>query len=182
MENTILGSTSNDSTVYENDLEWGQIKLKYDQYFNGKRKVKFGISFEGSYSEQPFFSNYSASILAAPAYQPILETRTLFQPNLRAYSYVAGGIKSIYSLFNKFQLRFEVFAFQPYQTILATVENKPNYSPIWSNTQYIGSTSIVYYTPIGPLALNVNYYDETDNPWSVMFHFGFIIFNKKSLD
>lgn len=181
-ENTVLGSTSNDSTVYENDLEWGQIKLKYDQYFNGKRKVKFGISFEGSYSEQPFFSNYSASILAAPAYQPIPETKTLFQPNLRAYSYVAGGIKSIYSLFNKFQLRFEVFAFQPYQTILATVENKPNYSPIWSNTQYIGSTSLIYYTPIGPLAFNVNYYDKTDNPWSVMFHFGFIIFNKKSLD
>lgn len=181
-ENTILGSTSNDSTIHENDMEWGQIKLKYDQYFNGKRKVKFGISFEGSYSEQYFFSNYSASILAAPAYQPIPETRTLFQPNLRAYTYIAGGIKNIYSLFNKFQLRIEAYVFQPYQTILSTVENKPEYSPIWSNTQYIGSASLVYYTPIGPLALNVNYYDETDNPWSVMFHFGFIIFNKKSLD
>jgi NTE family protein len=92
-ENTILGSTSSDTTVYKNDIEWGQIRLKYDQYFNGRRKVRFGISVEGLYSEQSFFSNYSASVLAAPAYQPIPETRTLFQPNLRAYSYVAGGVK-----------------------------------------------------------------------------------------
>lgn len=181
-ENTILGSTSSDTTVYKNDIEWGQIRLKYDQYFNGRRKVRFGISVEGLYSEQSFFSNYSASVLAAPAYQPIPETRTLFQPNLRAYSYVAGGVKNIYSLFNKLQLRLEVFAFQPYQTILATIDNKPDFSTKWSNTQYIGSASLVYYTPIGPLALNANYYDRTDTPWSVMFHFGFIIFNKKSLD
>ncbi|OFY99386.1 MAG: hypothetical protein A3K10_00255 [Bacteroidetes bacterium RIFCSPLOWO2_12_FULL_31_6] len=181
-ENTILGSTSFDSLDYKSNVEWGQVKLKYDQYFNSKRKIKFGISLEGAYSQQPFFSNYSASILAAPAFQPIPETRTLFQPNLRAYTYVAGGIKNIYSLFNKFQLRLEVYAFQPYQTILPTVDYKAEYSTIWSRTQYIGSGSLVYYTPIGPLALNVNYYDETDNPWSVMFHFGFIIFNKKSLD
>lgn len=181
-ENTVLGSTSYDSLDYKNIVEWGQIKLKYDQYFNVKRKIKFGISIEGAYSQQPFFSNYSASILTAPAFQPIPETRTLFQPNLRAYTYVAGGIKNIYSLFNKFQLRLEVYAFQPYQTILPTIINKAEYSTIWSRTQYIGSASLVYYTPVGPMALNVNYYDETESPWSVMFHFGFIIFNKKSLE
>lgn len=182
IENTLLGSTSSDTTEYKNEMEWGQIKLSYSQYFNQKRKVKFGLLLEGIYSKQQFFSNYSASVLSAPAFQPIPETRTLFQPNLRAYTYVAGGVKNIYSLFNKFQLRLEAYVFQPYQTILSTKENKAEFSTKWSNTQYIGSASIVYYTPVGPLALNVNYYDRTEAPWSVMFHFGFIIFNKKSLD
>ncbi len=181
-ENTILGSTSNDTLVYKNDLEWGQVRLKYDQYFNTKRKIRFGISLEGAYSQQTFFSNYSASVLSAPSYQPIPETNTLFQPNLRAYSFVAGGIKNVNTLFNKFQLRLEAYVFQPYQTLLKDENYKTKFSPIWSNTQYIGSASLVYYTPIGPLAFNVNYFDGAENPWSVMFHFGFIIFNKKSLD
>lgn len=181
-EDTRLGSTSSDTINYKNSLEWSQIKLRYDQYFNSKRKVKFGLTVEGLYSVQPFFSNYSASVLAAPAFQPIPETRTLFQPNLRAYTYVAAGIKNIYAIFNKFQLRLEAYAFQPHQTILADINQKASFSPIWSNTQYIGSASLVYYTPVGPIALNANYYDNNDEKWSVMFHFGFIIFNKKSLD
>lgn len=181
-EKTMLGSTSNDTLIYKNNLEWGQVVLKFDQYFNSERRVKFGFSAEGSYSEQPFFSNYSASILSAPAFQPLPETKTLFQPNLRAYIYVAAGIKNIYSLFKRFQLRLEAYAFQPHQTIMVNPDNTAKLSPIWSNTQYIASASLVYYTPIGPLALNANFYDKTDDPWSIMFHFGYIIFNKKSLD
>lgn len=181
-ENTVLGSTSNDTTIYNNSLEWGQVKLKYDQYFNKKHKIKFGLMVEGSYSEQKFFSNYYASILSAPAFLPLPEMQTLFQNNFRSYNYVAGGIKSIYSIFNNFQLRLEGYAFQPYQTILNGVDNKAEFSAKWSNTRYVGSSSLVYYTPIGPLAFNVNYYDKSDTPWSVLFHFGFVIFNKKSLD
>lgn len=181
-ENTILGSTSNDTIIYRNSIEWGQVKLKYDQYFNKKHKVKFGIMVEGNYSEQKFFSNYSASVLSAPAFLPLPEMRTLFQSNFRAYNYVAGGVKSIFSLFNNFQLRVEAYAFQPYQTIFSSVDDKAIFSTKWSNTRYIGSSSLVYYTPIGPLAFNVNYYDKAETPWSVLFHFGFIIFNKKSLD
>lgn len=181
-ENTVLGSTSNDTTVYNNSIEWGQVKLKFDQYFNKKHKVKFGLMVEGSYSEQKFFSNYSASILSAPAFLPLPEMRTLFQNNFRAYNYVAGGVKSIFTLFNNFQLRVEGYAFQPYQTILSDVNNKAVFSTEWSNTRYVGSSSLVYYTPIGPLAFNVNYYDKSETPWSVLFHFGFMIFNKKSLD
>lgn len=181
-ESTILGSTSNDTTTYNNDIEWGQIKLRYDQYFNKKHKVKFGLMFEGTYSEQRFFSNYSASILSAPAFLPIPEMRTLFQNNFRAYKYVAGGLKSILSLFNNFQWRIEGYAFQPYQTILQNTNHEAKFSTEWSNTRYVGSTSLVYYTPIGPLAFNLNYYDKSETPWSVLFHFGFMIFNKKSFD
>jgi len=181
-ENTVLGSTSNDTTIYNNSLEWGQIKLNYDQYFNKKHKIKFGLMVEGSYSEQKFFSNYYASILSAPAFLPLPEMRTLFQNNFRSYNYVAGGVKTIFSIFNNFQFRLEGYAFQPYQTILKGADNKAEFSTKWSNTRYVGSSSLVYYTPIGPLAFNVNYYDKSETPWSVLFHFGFIIFNKKSLD
>jgi NTE family protein len=181
-EETIFGSTSNNTETIENNIEWGQIKVSYEQYFNIKHNVRFGLFGEGVYSNQPFFSNYTATLLASPDFQPFTENRTVFNQNLRAHSYIAFGVKNIYYLFNKFQLRLEGYAFQPYQNILSDVNQKAYYSKEWTNTQYMASSSLVYYTPIGPIALNLNYYDRATDNWSFLFHFGYVIFNKKSLD
>ena len=42
--------------------------------------------------------------------------------------------------------------------------------------------ALVYSSPLGPLSLSVNYYDQYENPFSFLFHFGYIIFNRKSID
>lgn len=181
-EETEFGSTSTIEETFKNDIEWGQVKLTYEQYFNSKHNVRFGIYGEGVYSNQPFFSNYTASLLAAPDFQPFTENRTVFNENLRAHTYLAFGVKNIYHLFNKFQLRVEGFAFQPYQNIFSDINQKAFYSKEWTNLQYLASTSLVYYTPIGPVAFNANYYDRANDNWTFLFHFGYVIFNKKSLD
>tara|TARA_R110001592_G_scaffold129066_5_gene341375 strand:- start:6988 stop:9243 length:2256 start_codon:yes stop_codon:yes gene_type:complete len=181
-EETVFGSTSTVQETSIKDIEWGQVKLTYEQYFNTKHNVRFGIFGEGVYSNQPFFSNYTASLLAAPDFQPFTENKTIFNENLRAHSYVAVGLKNIYQLFNKFQLRLEAYTFQPYQNILSDANQQAFYSTEWTNLQYMASTSLVYHTPVGPIAFNVNYYDRTTDNWSFLFHFGYVIFNKKSLD
>lgn len=181
-ENTIPGSTSIIKDKFNTTLEWFDVKLTLDRYFNKRSKVNFGILAEGVYTNQPFFNNYTATILAAPAFQPLSESITLFQERFRAHTYIAGGLKTIYSVSKSIQFRLEGYFFQPYQEILQDVDDTPFYGPEWSKRHVIGSFSTVYYTPIGPIALNLNYYDKTDEPWSFLFHFGYIIFNKKSLD
>jgi NTE family protein len=181
-EETVFGSTSTVKETLKKDLEWGQVKLTYEQYFNTKHNVRFGIFGEGVYSNQPFFSNYTASVLAAPDFQPFAENKTVFNENLRAHSYLAVGLKNIYYIFNKFQLRLEAYTFQPYQNIFSDVNQQAFYSKEWTDIQYMASTSVVYYTPVGPIAFNVNYYDRATDNWSFLFHFGYVIFNKKSLD
>ena len=121
-------------------------------------------------------------MLAAPDFQPFTENRTVFNENLRAHSYLAFGLKNIYHIFNKFQLRFEGYAFQPYQNIFSDINQQAYYSKEWTNIQYMASSSLVYHTPVGPIAINLNYYDRASDNWSFLFHFGYVIFNKKSLD
>lgn len=181
-EHNTPGSTSINKLEFDTTHKWIQIKTTFDHYFNSERKIRFGVFGEGVYSNQPFFSNYTASVLSAPAFQPISESKSLFQDNFRAHSYFALGIKNVNQIFKNLQLRFEGYLFQPFEPILSDNQNQAFRGSEWSVQQFIFSTALVYNTPIGPIALNANFYDKFDEPWSILFHFGYLIYNKKSLE
>jgi NTE family protein len=176
------GSTSNSNIEFDTILDWGQMKLSFVQYFNKKKKIRFGVFTEALVSNQSFFNNYTASILMSPAFQPLPESKTLFQENFRAQSYLSGGLKAIYLPFKNVQIRAEGYVFQPYQVIFEDINKRAAYGKKWADRNYLGSLSVVYYTPIGPLAFNANYYEKFDDHWSFLVHFGYLIFNKKSLE
>lgn len=181
-EDTRPGSTSLEKLRYLWAHEWGVVKIKYEKYFIRKSPVRFGILSEMVYSNQPFFENYTATVLAASAFQPIPEAKTLFQEKFRAHAYGAFGIKNIIAFTSKIHLRIEGYVFQPYNEIWSNNINKALYGPDISMRYFIASSAFVYHTPIGPIALNLNYYDKFDDHWSLLFHFGFLIFNKSAFD
>lgn len=181
-ERTRPGSTSIIKNDFDTILDWFQLKIKYDNYIKISKKVSFGLFGEGVYSNQPFFKNYTASLLSAPAFEPLPESKTLFQERFRAHAYLAVGVKNIYHLFNNFQLRFEGYVYKPHQRIKQNTQNEAFYSSVWKDTQFIFSSSAVYMTPLGPIAFNANYYDKFEENWSFMIHFGYVLFNKKSLE
>ncbi len=181
-EHTIPGTTSIIRDEFDTILSWVQLKITYDKYFNLSKGIRLGLFGEGVYSNQPFFNNYTGSVLSAPAFEPLSESKTLFQENFRAHSYFALGAKNVFQLFKNAQLRFEAYLFQPHQQILQDNQKKAVYGEVWSKQQFIFGSSLVYNTPLGPIAFNANYYDKFDEHWSFIFHFGYIIFNKKSLE
>ncbi len=181
-EETFPGSTAIDKRPFFWGHSWIRSHFKYEKYFIRKSPVRFGFLSEAVYSNQPFFDNYTATLLAAPAFQPIPETRTLFQERFRAHAYGAFGLKNIIAFTSTLHLRLEGYVFQPYNEIWKDDSQKALYGPDISMRYFIGSSALVYHTPVGPIALNVNYYDKTDNHWSVLFHVGFILFNKSALD
>jgi len=181
-EHTTPGSTSIIKDEFDTIFDWVRFKASYDKYISLFKSVRFGVSAEGVYSEQPFFNNYTASVLSAPAFQPVSESVTLFQENFGAHAYFACGLKNIYQIFKNVQFRLEGYFFQPYQQILQDSQKKAVYGKIWEQPEFIYASSLVYTTPLGPIALNLNYYDNYEEHWSFMFHFGYIIFNKKSLE
>jgi len=180
-ERTVPGSTSIIKDVSKSYLSWILLKAKVDNYFNKRGWARFGVMGEVVYSTQPFFENYTASVLAASSFQPITESVALFQERLRAKKYVAGGAKTIFEVYKNTQLRIEGYIFQPYQEIIQNEFKKGELGKQWATRQYIFSSSLVYQTPIGPLAFNLNYYDKQEDRWTFLFHFGYFIFNKKNL-
>jgi len=167
-------------------------KFKLDKYFNENHKFKFGVLLEGVYSNQSFFSNYANSIMAAPSFEPIPESKIIFRRRFRAYQWGAFGLKGIYSPWNNFDIRLESFVFQPLKQIDRDADFAPPNAKYNETTYpyFIGSFTLMYNLNFTQIGLNLNYYsdfgdnfpsNEADN-YSIMFHLGFILFNEKMHD
>lgn len=188
-EETIPGSTSEDKNTVTDLHQWITASVRWDQYFFPRKKLKAGVLLEGVYSNQTFFSNYVATILNAPGFNPIPESETFFQDQYHAHRYAAGGLKLIYSFNPRFDARLEGYLFQPLEEILPDDDLNAYYRD--SNPRYygIGSFMLYYKLPLAQVALMVNYYDHVGRTFSrttrdredfsIMIHFGYIMFNKK---
>lgn len=182
-EESIPGSTSVVKEKTTDDHEFFQIRLIYDNYFESIGKVKLGFYGEAIVSNQGFFSNYTSSILMAPAFRPIPESKTLFLPNYRAHDFAAAGLKLVYPVARNLDLRAEAYLMQPYQQIEQNFEDrKARYGALLSDRSFIGSGVLVYHSPLGPLSLSLNYYDRTRDSFSFFINFGYLLFNKSILD
>ena len=175
-ESHVPGNTSIDSIPFENvdRPAWIQLKLTIDKYIK-----TFG---EAVFSTQSFFSNYQATILSAPAFNPTPESQTFFIEAYRAHQYIAGGLKAIATPIKNVDIRAEAYLFQPIQSILKTSDGGSKYSSPFLYRHFSGLAAVVYNSPIGPISAGVNYYDQNDNSFSFFFHVGYIIFNRKSID
>lgn len=177
------GSTSTDTLPqYKKQHEWISLKFTGERYFNRRGTLKIGIFGEGAYSTQTTFNNYTSSVLSAPAFQPTPDSKVVFLPNYRAYQYVAGGLKFIVNIRKNIELRGEGYIFQPYQTLIKNADFKTDFSQPFAFQHYIATGALVWNTPVGPMSLSVNYYDQEKNPFSILFHFGYIMFNKQAIE
>jgi NTE family protein len=161
---------------------WHTAILHYEKYFNKRSFLKPGILLEGVYSNQPKFSNYTATILSAPAFLPTPESQTLFLEKFRAFTYIAGGVRNIIAIKKSLELRIEGYIFQPYQEIQKNPDFTANIGKPFSNRFFIATSALVLNSPVGPLCLSVNYYDKEPQPFSFLFHFGYILFNKRAME
>lgn len=168
---------------------WEQFKVVFDNYYLGKGLIRFGAYFEGVYSTQTLFDNYWASILTAPAFQPTPESMTLFLPNYRAFTYAAGGPKFITSYKSIIDFRLEAYLFLPYRAIGEGEKYTATLQAPFATKHYIAMAALVYHSPVGPMSVSLNYFDNTVpsktvkvSPFSVFIHFGFVIFNEKSIN
>ncbi len=182
LEITIPGSTSTERGKKEMYHNWFQFNLKYENYFSRRGKIKFGMSFELAYTDIPFFANYISSVLNSPGYNPIQESKTIFLPTFHAHTFAGLGSKNVITLKNNIDLLLEGYVFQPYRELLSTPENKTYYGDYLSKRYYVGSVGTVFHSPLGPIGLFVNYFDNREKPFSFLFHFGYFIFNKSALN
>ncbi len=181
-EENIPGSTSNDTDFFYQRHHWWKFRAKYETYFPPIGPVTLGIYTEALLSSQPLFNNYVSSVLAAPAFQPIPESKTLFLPEFRAYNYAALGSRVVYKVLKNIHFRLEGFAFFPFQEILEQPDLSAEMGGLFESHYFLGSAATVYQSPIGPVSLSVNYYDRDVDRFSFIVNIGYILFNKRALE
>lgn len=180
-EHTKPGSQWTDRQTFDAHHDWVVLKATLDKYFIPRGTVRFGMLAEGVYSTQPFFQNYTATIIQAPVFQPTPESRTYFLENYRATQYVAGGLRTIVAVArNRFDLRLEGYVFQPYKALERNDFGQTVEGSAISKRYYIGSGSLIYQSPLGPVWFNTSYIDGLRNPWVWSLNFGYVIFAQKA--
>ncbi len=162
--------------------DWQQLRMYYDNYFKSVGPFSFGFNCDMFLSSQPFFANYTATILAAQGFQPTAQSKTIFLDDFRAHNYIGAGLKSVVSFKSNLEMRIEGYVFQPFQEIIQKPNLEAKYNNAFQVRSLLAALTGIYNSPVGPVSLSLNYYEKRDKPLSVLFHFGYIIFNKKALE
>lgn len=173
------GTTSPDQEIMITPHTWLLANVEYENYFAEYKKIRFGIYSQFNYSSQAYFSNYTSTILSSTPFHPLPESDTRFLPDYRANKFAAFGSKNIYRITKNIDFRVEGYLFITNDVL----RKDPFTSDILSSSKLqinpMTSSTLVYRTPIGPLSLDVNYFNKEDQPISFFLKFGYLIFNRR---
>lgn len=182
-EDLTPGTTSflANTTVPENQRTWIQTSLIMEQYFS-TGIYSSGYYLHANFSNQPVFDNYQGTIINAPGFFPMQDSRTLILENFRSFNFLAGGWRNVFSLSKKLDFRLEGYLFKP----LEAITKGPNQEAVLdfeiTKIFFAGTAGLVLHSTIGPISLSVNYYDDKKTQLGVLLHVGFLLFNKPSLE
>lgn len=175
------GSTSVIPEYTETDYQWWRLKVSAEQYF-GASWFRPGYFLEAVFSDQPFFQNYFGTIINTPGFFPLQDSRTLLLKNFRSFNYIAGGVRNVIKLHNKVDFRLEGYLFKPFEYIQQNEDQDAVSNSNLNSVFFTGTAGVVYHSPIGPVSLSMNYYDDEQNQLGVLLHVGFLLFNKHSME
>jgi len=175
------GNTSVLNAVTVEQRNWVQGRLTLEQYFKAGI-YSSGYYLEGVLSTQPTFSNYFGTIIYAPAFNPLQDSRTLLLQNFRAFNYAAGGWRNVFSIRKSLDLRLEAYAFKPLQALFETTNQRTGLDNDISKIYFAGTAGLVMHSTLGPISLSLNYYDDKNRQLGVLLHVGFLLFNKGAMD
>lgn len=166
----------------KNSRTWFQGKASFEDYRPLTNKFVFGYTAEFVASNQPLYTTYYATLLAASAFYPLQDSRSTFVQALRAHNYASVGVKNIFNFARKLDFRLEGYVFLPYQEFKKVGIQGVAYHKAFSKWCYAGTAGFVHQSPLGPISLSYNIYDDAKFRHRILLHFGYLLYNKRSLE
>ncbi|MCD7936412.1 MAG: patatin-like phospholipase family protein [Tannerellaceae bacterium] len=168
---------------------WMQIKGLWEHYFTLNKRFRLGYMTELMISSKNLMSNYTASILQAPAFTPTPHSQIVFNEAFRANQYVAGGISPILRFSRLVHLRADLYCFIPFYEIkkeTIRIDDRLTYSPYYSpfidNFNYMGEMALVVQLPFASISVYANGYSYPSGNFNVGLNIGYLLFNRRMLD
>lgn len=161
---------------------WFRAKLSREQYPFHSKRYSFGYLTEVVISNKPAFSTYKSTLLSAPAFYPLQDSKSLYLEKFRANTYGALGFKNVFKMTKNLNARAEFYIFQPVEEIKLNKLQSVGYGKLFAKSYLAATAGLVFHTLAGPISLSFNYYDDDNKRFGVMFHAGFLIYNKRSFE
>ncbi|MDR2120086.1 MAG: patatin-like phospholipase family protein [Tannerella sp.] len=167
---------------------WLQIKGRWVNYSEYGDKFKLGVMGEAVVSGKKLMSNYTASVLQAPAFTPTPHSKIVFKETFRANEYLAAGVMPIYAFNKMFHLRTELYGFMPVHRIKKEIMNtaaytdKPYLGKRFNSFEYMGEMAFVFQLPFVSVSLFANGYSHPKNNFNIGLNIGYLLFNSNFLE
>lgn len=176
------GSTSinkEESTIFR---RWVYFTTSFKSFFMRRGVYRLGTYMEATYSFQPFFQNYTSSLLTAHAFQPTPDSQTGFYNDFRSNKYAGGGLINIFTIKDKVDIRLEAYIFQPLYRI-NLVDDEVVEGNLLEDRFGIASASVIYHSVIGPIRATAQFIQSQSilEPFSFQISYGYVLFNEKAL-
>ncbi len=111
---------------------------------------------------------------------PTPNSKSLYNEHFRANQYFATGGKMIYKLNANVHLRSEIYGFFPIQKFIPGENNTVTYNDhIFTQAHLMALGALVVQTQLGPLSVEMNYYDKPGQKWFFSINMGYMLFNKR---
>ena len=108
-------------------LSWLQIEGNIHTYFPLGNKFVLGVRGKAVVSSKGLLSNYTSTLIQAPAFTPTPHSKTIFNPAFRSTQYLAAGVIPIWKILNNLQFRNEFYVFAPFRQIYEGENMVPYY-------------------------------------------------------
>jgi NTE family protein len=181
IERSVSGSTAPIPFDEEFRHQWVNFQFEAHKYFTLSSKFAFGMHGLAAFNSQSLFRNYVASILAMTDFSPIPDAKTFFMEEYRAPQYMAGGLNQVFSVVKNLDFRVDAYLFQPIVVLRNNADGTFQYSQYQLQPKFMGSSSLIYHSLLGPIRATLNYFPEQKEPLSFLLSFGYILFNDRAI-
>ena len=182
-ESHAQGTMFADSTVVTAPFKHTLLaRLNLEDYYDLGRWFSLGYNLDLTVSTPLNLNDYTSTMLAMPAYQPTVHSRTLMMGAYRAPTYAGIMITPIIKFTKTFFLQISGGYFQPYRALEETAAGGYQYTDPFPRGSFIGNAALVWQSPMGPISLSCAYYEGAERAkWYPSFNIGFLIFREHGL-
>lgn len=157
-------------------------RINLEDYFELAKWFSLGYNLDITVSSRLDLADYTSTMLAMPAFQPTLHSKTLLLGAYRAPIYAGLTISPIFKITSTVFLYLTGGYFQPYVALQQAANGGYTYSDPFPRGGFIGNAALVWQSPIGPVSLSCSYYDKAEKTkWYPSFNIGFLIFREHGL-
>lgn len=155
--------------------KWLQLEVKYQDYFNLSQRWSVGLESDIIVSTHHLLNDYNAAIVNAPAFTPTPASCNMFNPDLRANSFVTAGLVPVYKFNDRLTARIALHGFMPIRPIGQNESGEACYRRWFSHASLYSELSASLKLPFGNLSAYCSYQTSPGNRWSIGISFGYFI-------
>ncbi|MFM7724829.1 MAG: patatin-like phospholipase family protein [Bacteroidota bacterium] len=181
LETSIPGTTAQFDSTVRKQHDWLNLNIEGQYYFLTLPRFHIGFHGKAMLNSQSLFANYTASLLSMPTLNVIPDLETYFFKEYRSPQFVCVGLNAVFPLVKSFEARIDAYYYQPFVVIEKLSDGSITYAKPFQANSFLGSASLLYFTPLGPLRVSVNYFPLVATPWNFQLSFGYVLFNERAV-